>query len=173
MSDWIRTVTAENRTVEIRRIGTFTLEARHTDRAEPYGYDAVLICPDGTLRMASHLSTLQKTKNVCVALMDKHKPEIVAWHLRWLREDMSYHSPKLISGDRIAVLHRFIYTDAILVMKLGDTTGYDDRWCYERGKAEGFLESWDGKGEPDGWHRHPSTGRRRPDGDASCEYIDF
>jgi hypothetical protein len=29
--------------------------------------------------------------------------------------------------------------------------------------------SWDGHGEPDGWTRHPETGRVRPDGTAGSE----
>lgn len=30
---------------------------------------------------------------------------------------------------------------------------------------------WDGEGEPDGWSRHPGTGRYRIDGDGQLEYI--
>ncbi len=30
---------------------------------------------------------------------------------------------------------------------------------------------WDGEGEPDGWTRHAATGRRRPGGDASQEFV--
>jgi hypothetical protein len=35
------------------------------------------------------------------------------------------------------------------------------------------LKAWaaDGGKEPQGWIRHPSTGRRRPGGDASREYV--
>jgi hypothetical protein len=36
--------------------------------------------------------------------------------------------------------------------------------------AVAALIAWDGKGEPEGWFRHPMSGRRRPDGDASREY---
>lgn len=32
-------------------------------------------------------------------------------------------------------------------------------------------EAWDGTGDPSGWHRHPSTGRRRPGGDPELEFI--
>lgn len=51
--------------------------------------------------------------------------------------------------------------------------GYEDRYCYQTlaGAIEA-MEQWDGSGDPVGWHRHPGTGRRRPDGDASREYID-
>jgi hypothetical protein len=34
------------------------------------------------------------------------------------------------------------------------------------------LREWDGNGEPDGWMRHPDSGRRRPDGDAAREYVE-
>jgi hypothetical protein len=30
---------------------------------------------------------------------------------------------------------------------------------------------WGGDGEPEGWMRHPQSGRRRPGGDASQEYL--
>lgn len=55
--------------------------------------------------------------------------------------------------------------------------GYGDRWCFEgRWLAEQAMAEWigrDGEGEPEGWHRHVDTGRRRPNGDASKEYINF
>lgn len=40
--------------------------------------------------------------------------------------------------------------------------GYEDRYCfatYELAKAA--LDNWDGTGDPQGWHRHPKSGRRR------------
>lgn len=33
------------------------------------------------------------------------------------------------------------------------------------------MERWDGTGEPDGWMRHPVSGRRRPGGDPGKEYV--
>lgn len=48
----------------------------------------------------------------------------------------------------------------------------DDAWCYESVEgARSAAEAWDGAGEPDGWKRHPASGRRRPDGDATKEYV--
>lgn len=32
---------------------------------------------------------------------------------------------------------------------------------------------WDGEGEPEGWWRHPQSGRRRHDGDPAREYIQW
>ena len=93
--------------------------------------------------------------------------EFVVWML-----GNGYSFPKPIPNGRVAALMQFVYTCAIVTVKIGDKTGYDDRWCYhDRQAAHRALEAWDGTGEPQGWHRHPSTGRRRPDGDASREYI--
>lgn len=53
-------------------------------------------------------------------------------------------------------------------------TGYEQRWCYTSyGEAEQALAAWSGAdgSEPEGWHRHPQSGRRRPNGDASLEYV--
>lgn len=33
------------------------------------------------------------------------------------------------------------------------------------------FATWDGTGDPDGWIRHLGTGRRRPGGDPSKEYV--
>lgn len=42
-----------------------------------------------------------------------------------------------------------------------DQTGYNDRWCYHNyTDAVKALNNWDGMGEPEGWHRHPNSGRR-------------
>jgi hypothetical protein len=49
----------------------------------------------------------------------------------------------------------------------------DDFWCYEGAKGLVGIAVWDGVGDdpPGGWHRHGGSGRRRPDGDASREYV--
>jgi hypothetical protein len=82
--------------------------------------------------------------------------------------------------------HEILETCHISVWKI---TGYmynlcvSSRWhagiydnVYNYSTAKGALEamkSWDGteEHEPEGWFRHPATGRRRPDGDKSKEYI--
>lgn len=56
---------------------------------------------------------------------------------------------------------------------IGDYAGYADRWCYPTREAVfKALAAWDaGKGgEPEGWHKHPDTGRLRPDCDPAQEY---
>lgn len=83
-----------------------------------------------------------------------------------------YSHPKVLPRGRIAVVCRFLTTDAILLMTAdGAELGYEDRWCYVHDRAFRALQAWNGEGEPQGWHRHPRTGRRRPDGDAKREYI--
>jgi len=58
-----------------------------------------------------------------------------------------------------------------------DLIGYWDRWCYAeeagaRAALEAFPENPPDGFEPVGWHRHPPTGRRRPDGDPAREHRD-
>lgn len=65
----------------------------------------------------------------------------------------------------------FLFTTAIVVGKMGDRTTVWDRWCYHsREDAQKALDKWDGNGEPDGWHRHPYSGRRRQNGLETVNY---
>jgi hypothetical protein len=81
----------------------------------------------------------------------------------WLHDQGEYSDIRELPGNRYALICRFAFTWAILVGRLGDRIGYDDRWCFSSyEKAKSGLDAWDGvTGEPQGWHRHPSTGRRR------------
>ena len=67
-----------------------------------------------------------------------------------------------------------MYTTAIIVGPVG-APWYDDRWCYTSPvRALEAARAWGGPwngGEPDGWHRHPPTGRRREDGDPGTEHV--
>ena len=53
-----------------------------------------------------------------------------------------------------------------------DTPTFDHVYDYEADETAwtAFL-TWDGKGDPDGWYRHPQSGRYRPGGDASREQL--
>lgn len=76
---------------------------------------------------------------------------------------------KLFEDGTEAVVAPLFSTAAILHV-LNDW-GYENRWCYKTVQAaKDALDAWDGTGEPEGWHRHPTTGRRREDGK---EYINF
>ena len=79
---------------------------------------------------------------------------------------------KVFEDGNISGILNLIYTCAIVS---GLTkTGYENRWCYhDEISAIVALTNWDGEDgtEPDGWHRHPQSGRRRENGDASKEYV--
>lgn len=79
---------------------------------------------------------------------------------------------RVFADGRIAWIHRLLYTWAILVVEAEDLSlGHDDRWCYTSPQlAEKALAEWDGP-EPLGWIRHPSSGRRRENGETAKEYI--
>lgn len=82
-------------------------------------------------------------------------------------EYLGYTNPKQFADGSFAAVFKFMYTAGI-VHKL-DEYGYSDRWCYHSVEdAVAALDAWDGTGEPQGWHRHPKTGRRR---DGSREWV--
>lgn len=89
----------------------------------------------------------------------------------WDEEDACWPVGLAPDGRRIAVTP-LMYTAAIMIGRPHQLTWYDDRWCYHTVPAAlAAARAWDGTGEPDGWHRHPDTGRRRPDGDPTREEI--
>lgn len=91
--------------------------------------------------------------------------------LTYLKEE-GYMAVRPFPGRKWAAVKDFMYTHAIIVGRMGDWTGYDDRWCYSSApKAMLALEAWNGEGEPTGWHRHPDSGRRRTDGDPATERV--
>jgi hypothetical protein len=88
----------------------------------------------------------------------------------WLSEQPEYEDITIKGEAGICCLFRFFYTWAILSGL--NQFGYEDRWCYAtREKAKAAYDAWDGSGEPQGWHRHPDTGRRRENGDPATEYV--
>jgi len=78
-----------------------------------------------------------------------------------------------MSGNRCAFLHRMLFNWDLSVCQIGDQVGIDDSWSYENLEAaiSGLLTWGDDKPEPEGWTRNLKTGRRRPDGDPTKEYI--
>lgn len=66
---------------------------------------------------------------------------------------------KRCENGRLVGIMPFLFTWAI-VADLTDV-GYEDRWCYKSLQdARSALKEWNGDGEPEGWHRHPLSGRR-------------
>ena len=67
-----------------------------------------------------------------------------------------------------------MYT-AALTIGLPGALSYLDRWCYHTIEdAIRAGDAWDGgwpESEPEGWHRHPASGRRSEGGDPSKEEV--
>jgi hypothetical protein len=92
--------------------------------------------------------------------------------LQWLKQECGYRDPRPLPGGRWAAIFPLMYTHAIIVGTVGSYLGYDDRWCYDSyERAKTALDAWDGQSEPEGWHRHPMSGRRRVESDPSSEYV--
>jgi hypothetical protein len=92
--------------------------------------------------------------------------------MQWLKDDSGIINPRPIRKYEWAGLFQYMFTCAIVTGRVGDKTSFEDRWCYHSKEAamKAFIE-WNGEGEPNGWHRHPHTGRRRTDGDPATEYV--
>lgn len=89
-----------------------------------------------------------------------------------LKNDYGYLAPRPIGNGRWAAVLPFIFTSAIVIGRMGCWETYNDRWCYhDKLDALRALGAWDGVGEPEGWHRHPATGRRRTEGNPATEYV--
>lgn len=66
----------------------------------------------------------------------------------------------VLPDGRVCGVHRLLYHWTLHVDVHED--GYQDRYCYaSEDSAISALLTWNGVGEPTGWHRHPKTGRRR------------
>lgn len=76
--------------------------------------------------------------------------------------DGTYYLLKAFPNGECAWLARLMFTWAILYGWRDH--GHLNRWCYgSMVEAKGALDDWDGAEgtEPQGWHRHPYSGRRR------------
>ena len=86
-----------------------------------------------------------------------------------------YLHPRIIHTGRLACVMPLLYTGAIITLDITNQKYkmyYEDRWCYHSIEAaKKALDEWKEGPEPAGWHRHPSTGRRREEGDPLKEYI--
>jgi hypothetical protein len=86
----------------------------------------------------------------------------IAKFFTFLISENGYLSPKDLGDGTYACVMPLMFTHAIIRGRTGDLHSYEDRWCYKSAEdALGALGAWDGTGEPEGWHRHPMTGRRR------------
>jgi hypothetical protein len=79
----------------------------------------------------------------------------------------------ILADGRPAAVEPLLFDAArLIVCDPAHPRDITDQWFYPNaGAAIYALSQWDGTGEPAGWHRHPTSGRRRPDGDAVREYV--
>lgn len=90
-------------------------------------------------------------------------------YLKTICQANGYTHLKFFDDGHEAAIMPLMFTHAIVYGL--NHFGYEDRWCYSTyEKAKAALEAWEGTGEPDGWHRHPKSGRRRHNG---VETINF
>lgn len=72
----------------------------------------------------------------------------------------SYIDLKQLPDGRYIGTHRLLFHWTLHIDI--DDVGYADRYCfatYELTKKA--FDEWSGEGDPDGWHRHPKSGRRK------------
>lgn len=85
---------------------------------------------------------------------------------------MGYERPfKVLNDGRIAAIQT-INTWLVAIVVDVHAYGHTDAFYYRsKNAAKQALDAWNGIGEPQGWIRHPQSGRRRDDGDAAHEYF--
>lgn len=84
--------------------------------------------------------------------------------------------PKVLPSGRWAAVIKNKQTGAIIVGTPAEWAYgmFHDRWLYrDTAEAAKALEEWEGAGEPQGWHHHPSTHRRRKEGNPRRESIEL
>ena len=89
------------------------------------------------------------------------------------RSGGEYLYARVLASGRIAYLLPWRVGGVQLSVGWGDGY-YTDTWIYDVEQADAGWRAalgWDGEGEPDGWYRHPQSGRRRPDGDPEKEFV--
>lgn len=69
-----------------------------------------------------------------------------------------------------------LYIEPMLPGHLSLVLAFDawnvERWCFhDHDAAWRAVLGWNGQGDPEGWYKHPLTGRRRPDGTPESEFI--
>jgi hypothetical protein len=95
----------------------------------------------------------------------------LGWAAR--RAGGEYLFARVLADGRLAYLLEWRVGGVQLSVGLGD--GYfSNTWIYDVEQADAGWRAalgWDGEGEPDGWYRHPQSGRRRPGGDPAKEFV--
>jgi hypothetical protein len=99
-----------------------------------------------------------------------------AEYLDWLRESCGYLNISATGdGNWVAIREMLFSTADIIRGEIGDMIGHSEEWRYaDTWGAVVALTLWKEIGfesEPEAWIRHVPSGRRRPNGDISREYV--
>lgn len=88
-------------------------------------------------------------------------------------EGCGFFAIRQVDAGHWVALYRYMFTTAIVKGALFDRTTLADRWCYpEAAAAVQAFVAWDGvTGEPDGWVKHPASGRCRYNSDPEREVL--
>jgi hypothetical protein len=92
----------------------------------------------------------------------------------WLKEESGGMcvAVKTLPDGIYGAVKPLLFHWTFIIGEADDRCTYLDRFCYQtEDGARAALDAWDGTKDPQGWHRHPNTGRRRPAGDPLREYI--
>ncbi len=116
------------------------------------------------------------TRNVSAAelfeaKMEAHRFVLDAARWWWVK--------RALPAGRVLYLSPLLTGNQLGVSRDAHVCTFTDTWDYPRFLAgRSFTDAswraalgWDGEGEPEGWYRHPQSGRRRPDGTPASEVL--
>jgi hypothetical protein len=82
-----------------------------------------------------------------------------------------YLAVRMLPDGRWIGVHRLLYHWTLHVDICPVTGNYEDRYCYhDIASCHDQMLTWDGTGDPTGWVRHPTSGRRR-DAETGAEWV--
>lgn len=87
--------------------------------------------------------------------------------------EMGYTDWRVLPEGSIMAVGPMAFGNGRLFLEV-NSSGYEDCYCYDSlALAQKSMNEFDPQSgvEPQGWKRHPFSGRRRTNGDASTEYI--
>lgn len=100
------------------------------------------------------------------------RAQLLGW--RAVREGGDYLHVRPLGDGRAVSLLPMLGGNLRLVIGEHGSPWFDDGWCYQAPQSEAAWRAalgWNGEGEPEGWYRHNTSGRRRPNGDPRQETV--
>lgn len=109
--------------------------------------------------------------NMFTELIAAH--DAVAARLNLTKHENESYTAKETEHFLVQLMPTFTGNWRLVLTPKTATAGWDDGWCFSSILlAYAAALTWEEDGpEPYGWFRHLTTGRRRPNGDPTQEYI--